>query len=145
MADVGFGYSQLLPIVIQLWTMLNNKNKINNYQYYTLLIEQPELHLHPALQARLIKAFISVINAYKKQELNIRFILETHSESMINTLGHCVSENSISTDDVAIYIFEKRSTISIALKAAFQPLFPALVPALSTACSIEMVDLFSKL
>jgi predicted ATPase len=107
MADVGFGYSQLLPIVIQLWTMLNNKNKINNYQYYTLLIEQPELHLHPALQARLIKAFISVINAYKKQELNIRFILETHSESMINTLGHCVSENSISTDDVAIYIFEK--------------------------------------
>jgi predicted ATPase len=107
MTDVGFGYSQLLPIVLQLWTMLNNKKHKNSNETITLLIEQPELHLHPALQAKLIKTFISIVQAYKELDSGIRFILETHSESMINTLGQLVYKNHISRDEVAIYIFDK--------------------------------------
>lgn len=67
--DVGFGFSQVLPIIVQ--SMLS-KNK-------TLLIEQPELHLHPALQAELGDLFIKSALGDQKN----RFLIETHSEHLI--------------------------------------------------------------
>ena len=67
--DVGFGVSQVLPIIVQ---SLLSRNK-------TLLIEQPEIHLHPALQAELGDVFIQ--SALGEQQNT--FILETHSEHLI--------------------------------------------------------------
>lgn len=67
--DVGFGVSQVLPIIVQ---SLLSRNK-------TLLIEQPEIHLHPALQAELGDLFIQ--SALGEQRNT--FILETHSEHLI--------------------------------------------------------------
>lgn len=67
--DVGFGVSQVLPIIAQ---SLRSKNKM-------LLIEQPEIHLHPALQAELGDLFIKSALGEQKNT----FILETHSEHLL--------------------------------------------------------------
>ena len=66
--DVGFGISQMLPIVVQ---SLLSENK-------TLLIEQPEIHLHPAHQAELGDLFIR-----SAKEQGNTLLLETHSENLI--------------------------------------------------------------
>jgi hypothetical protein len=66
--DVGFGVSQVLPIIVQ---SLLSQNK-------TLLIEQPETHLHPALQAELGDLFIKSALGEQKNT----FVLETHSEHL---------------------------------------------------------------
>ena len=68
LADVGYGISQVLPIVI---TSVLSKNTI-------ITIEQPELHLHPKLQANLADLFIKSASTR-----NNNFILETHSEHII--------------------------------------------------------------
>ncbi len=67
--DVGFGISQVLPIVVQ--SRLSKKK--------TLLIEQPEIHLHPAHQAELGDLFIRSALGEQKNTL----LLETHSENLI--------------------------------------------------------------
>ena len=66
--DVGFGISQVLPIVVQ--SRLSEKK--------TLLIEQPEIHLHPAHQAELGDLFIR-----SAKERDNTLLLETHSENLI--------------------------------------------------------------
>ena len=71
LADNGFGYSQLLPILVK-GLLLRREG--------TLIVEQPELHLHPALQIRLADFFAALILSGR------RVLLETHSEHMINAL-----------------------------------------------------------
>lgn len=70
--DVGFGISQVLPIVVQ--------NRVQNRlsEKKTLLIEQPEIHLHPAHQAELGDLFIR-----SAKEQGNTLLLETHSENLI--------------------------------------------------------------
>ena len=67
--DVGFGISQVLPVVAQ--SCLSKKK--------TLLVEQPEIHLHPAHQAELGDMFIRSALGEQKNTL----LLETHSENLI--------------------------------------------------------------
>jgi len=113
-ADVGFGYSQILPIVTKLW-YINNKreDKRNDYRfiYYEYvreliaLIEQPELHLHPAYQAKIADAFVAVIK--NNEDICTRLLIETHSETIINRIGRRIREGVLSSDDVMIVIFNK--------------------------------------
>lgn len=69
MRDVGFGISQVLPIVVQ--------NRLSEQK--TLLIEQPEIHLHPAHQSELGDMFIKSALGERRNTL----LLETHSEHLI--------------------------------------------------------------
>ena len=78
LADVGYGVGQILPIVLEC---VLSKGKL-------LTIEQPELHLHPKLQANLTDLII-----WSAQENKNRFILETHSEHMILRLKRRLREN----------------------------------------------------
>jgi hypothetical protein len=78
--DIGFGFSQVLPIIVQT---LTSEGK-------TLLIEQPELHLHPALQAELGDLFINAALGDQKNT----FIIETHSEHLILRLLRRIRETS---------------------------------------------------
>jgi len=71
LADSGFGYSQLLPILVR-GLMLPTTG--------TLIVEQPELHLNPALQVRLAD-FLVAMAALGKQ-----IIVETHSEHIVNAI-----------------------------------------------------------
>jgi AAA15 family ATPase/GTPase len=96
--DVGFGVSQVLPIIVQ---SLLSQDK-------TLLIEQPEIHLHPALQAELGDVFIQ--SALGEQRNT--FILETHSEHLMLRILRRIRETtegelepgltSIRPEDVAV-------------------------------------------
>ncbi|PSV29088.1 AAA family ATPase [Photobacterium sp. GB-56] len=104
--DMGFGFSQILPIITQLWFTGYSENKsIRGVQQFIhsnryLVIEQPELHLHPRFQAKMIDVFIKMVNLLKSDDKgrNIKIIMETHSETIINQLGMRIRSEEIETD-----------------------------------------------
>ena len=105
--DMGFGFSQILPIITQLWVLLEKKNKQQRRIIFS--IEQPELHLHPALQNNLIKALAKIVSIGKETDLNISFIIETHSETIVNKLGRLVEKQQIERGDIQVLIFSKEN------------------------------------
>lgn len=107
-SDMGFGYSQLLPIIMSLWLETQKKKTKKNQQNNDLffVIEQPELHLHPAYQAQLAKLFSKIVA--KVSQFNIKIIVETHSQYFINALGESVEQKQISKDDISIVVFNKK-------------------------------------
>lgn len=90
-ADVGFGVSQLLPIIVECF----------NPNSSTLLIEQPEIHLHPKGQASMGDLLVDSANNLKKS-----IIIETHSDLIISRVCTRVVKGDISPDDIAIYYFD---------------------------------------
>ncbi len=106
--DKGFGFSQILPIITQLWSIIYESN-INRQRFNVpifLAIEQPELHLHPALQAKLIDSFIETIKLAKEKGVELKLILETHSQTIVNYIGHKIADNDFSEKEVSIVLFE---------------------------------------
>jgi len=91
LADIGFGASQLLPILVQGIYAKDNS---------VLLIEQPEIHLHPRVQAMLADFFIDIAKQGKQ------LIVETHSEHLLLRLQRRIAEGKFSSNDLAIYFFE---------------------------------------
>ena len=91
-ADVGFGVSQIFPIVLEGLRMPKGN---------TLLLEQPEIHLHPNLQMRLADFFIALALSGKK------VIVETHSDHVVNRLVRRIVEDEKHglKDLIAIYFF----------------------------------------
>lgn len=97
LVDVGYGVSQVLPIVVDV--LQNPKNS-------TFLLQQPEVHLHPKAQAEL-GSFLAVL----AKEQNKRFIIETHSDNLIDRIRMDVRDKKYLTpNDVAILYFEKMSS-----------------------------------
>jgi len=122
-ADTGFGYSQLMPIVAQLWSIYGRedleRNSGNFSQTRVVAIEQPELHLHPAMQAKLADLFVATQNDSRARKIPMKYVIETHSEAIINRMGELISEGKVKKSDVQILIFsrtveESRSEIQIA-------------------------------
>ncbi|MBD2742349.1 DUF3696 domain-containing protein [Coleofasciculus sp. FACHB-1120] len=79
-ADVGFGVSQIFPIILEGLRMPPRN---------TLLLEQPEIHLHPNLQMQLADYFIALAQSGKK------VMVETHSDHIINRLVRRIVEDEI--------------------------------------------------
>lgn len=108
--DVGYGISQVLPIVTQLLKRDGNANErymgISD-QKKTFIIEQPELHLHPAAQAELANLLVKSANVSRSR----RILVETHSEHLIRKLQVLIAdpEVEIDSDQVAFYYVEKDS------------------------------------
>lgn len=82
-------------------------------QYYpgTIILEQPEAGLHPAWQAKLAD-----IISDAKQEFGLNFVIETHSEHVINKLQYLVATGKLCSDDVVIYYLDNRSATPQALE-----------------------------
>lgn len=117
-SDMGYGYSQVLPIIMSVWLEIHSTENTNDEVIF--VIEQPELHLHPAYQAKVAHLFAKVISTAKETKKDIKFIFETHSQSMIDAIGDCIQQNEISKEDVNIMIFEKdKSNGSSAYSAHF--------------------------
>lgn len=98
--DVGFGVSQLLPVLVLCYYAPEGS---------TLILEQPEIHLHPSVQAGLADVFIDAIRTR-----NIQIVLESHSEYLVKRLQRRIAEEEITHDDVALYfcsMAEKESII----------------------------------
>jgi AAA15 family ATPase/GTPase len=109
--DMGYGFTQMLPIVVQLWLSLQNESNFTGEKDVIFAIEQPELHLHPAYQKLLLNVFCETLKQMKKSNQKIRFLLETHSKSFITALARCIEENKsgIDSDDISILIFENKN------------------------------------
>ncbi|EKO3552577.1 AAA family ATPase [Vibrio fluvialis] len=92
--DMGFGFSQILPILTQLWFTSLGEQKINSFRLpfispnKYLVIEQPELHLHPRFQAKMVDVFVKMINFIENTGNNLKIVIETHSETIVNQIGH---------------------------------------------------------
>ena len=108
LTDVGFGFSQLLPVIAQLWFMQRPRfhQRFAHSPEVTFAIEQPELHLHPGLQARLADILIRAINSAQGRGISLRVVAETHSEALINRLGQRIASGKFSPDDAAVVLFE---------------------------------------
>ena len=91
-ADIGCGTSQILPIIVQ--SLITKNDSI-------IIIEQPEVHLHPKVQADLADFFVNVSSKNKK------FILETHSDYFIERIRYNIMNGDIKTENVAIYYIEQ--------------------------------------
>ena len=66
----------------------------------TVIIEEPEINLHPAFQSKLADMFVEAAKVF-----NIQFIIETHSEYLIRRLQYLTAKKDIKTDDTVIYYF----------------------------------------
>ena len=87
--DVGFGISQVLPVLVQCDYAPEGS---------IILIDQPEIHLHPYAQSALADVMIDVI---KKR--NIQLVIETHSEHFLRRLQRRIAEDELSQDKVSAY------------------------------------------
>jgi predicted ATPase len=94
--DVGFGFSQVLPIIVQAAALKKDQ---------CMIIEQPELHLHPRAQVAFSQFLVEACREGK------RFIIETHSEHVLRGLQLAISDNSmndalgIKKEDLKVYYF----------------------------------------
>jgi predicted ATPase len=71
-----------------------------------VVIEQPELHLHPSVQQNLADLFIEVIQSRENgHERKIQLIIESHSEHFLGRLQRRIAEEKIGADAVAAYFF----------------------------------------
>jgi hypothetical protein len=102
-ADMGFGISQVLPIAAQLWSVSQRRGPRSSCS--VVVVEQPELHLHPEFQSRLADLFAETV----KSEIARRppsLIIETHSQQLVNRLGQLVEQGKLNPEDVSVLLFE---------------------------------------
>ena len=90
--DVGCGVSQVLPVLVLCYYADEGS---------TLVIEQPELHLHPAAQSELADVLIDVV-----KNRNMQIILESHSEHLLRRLQRRIAEGQFEAGDAALYFCE---------------------------------------
>ena len=110
LADMGFGFSQVMPILVQIWSILNRTQKGQSGAIATpfiCVIEQPELHLHPRFQAKLAEILVRAALAAKKADIDLYLLLETHSEVIVNKIGLLTAAKVINKEDSSIVLFSK--------------------------------------
>lgn len=91
----GFGLTQVLPVVVAA---------LSAQPRDILLIENPEVHLHPGGQAMMGRFLAQVAGA------GIQVIMETHSDHVLNGLRRAVKDKTLSTDQVLIHFFKDRDS-----------------------------------
>lgn len=90
--DVGFGISQFLPIIVA---------DLQLGKESTLFVAQPEIHLHPSVQAEFGSYMVNRIKDSKKN-----YIIETHSEYLLNRIRLAIVKGEIPKEDVKIYYLQ---------------------------------------
>ena len=126
LADSGYGITETLPFLTQIWWELQestNQNRDTNWTEKNIFmykrrdfelpkliaIEQPELHLHPAHQAKIADVLANAIKLGESEGVvNPNFVIETHSSSIINRLGQLIRRGEIREDDINVLVFSKR-------------------------------------
>ena len=94
LVDLGYGTSQILPILYSIAVARENSR---------FLIQQPEVHLHPKAQAALGQY---IVDAWKRNR--IQFVLETHSDFLVDRIKISVADKIIQAEDVSILFFERQ-------------------------------------
>lgn len=98
--DVGFGISQVLPVIVQGFFAKAKSLTV---------IEQPEVHLHPKMQADLGDLFIDIAlpeTKGGKRKYSKSLLIETHSEYLLKRIRRRIATGEINSSEVAIYLVE---------------------------------------
>ena len=98
LTDVGFGVSQVLPVITLLQYVPEGS---------TVVLEQPEIHLHPLAQAALADVIIQAATHRR-----VQVILESHSEHLLLRLQRRIAEQSVSAEDVKLYFCDAPRGVS---------------------------------
>lgn len=94
--DVGVGVAQVLPVLALGYLAAPGS---------TLILEEPELHLHPLAQAVLGDFFVTI-----SQQRQVQFLVETHSEHLFRRLQTALAKNTVQRSDCALYFVERGET-----------------------------------
>lgn len=133
--DVGFGVSQVVPALVQAFYCPPHS---------TVWMEQPEIHLHPQVQAELADVFISAIQARQDSvERRVQLIVESHSEHFLNRLQRRVAEGVLAPDDVSVY-FCRRSNVGAELEPLRMNLFGEIENWPENFFGDEMADIAAR-
>ena len=97
--NVGFGYSYVLPIIVSAFLAKNGS---------LLIIENPEAHLHPAAQSRIMKFLIDIA-----KEKNLQLIIETHSDHVVNGMRIAMKEDELGVTDAHVLYFSDDKPIKM--------------------------------
>lgn len=87
--DVGFGVSQILPVLVLCFYAPKGS---------TIILEQPEIHLHPAAQSALGDVLIAA-----RQRRGVQIIVESHSEHLLRRLQRRIAEEILPQSDLGVY------------------------------------------
>jgi predicted ATPase len=95
LTDVGFGVSQVLPVIVECFYVPRRS---------IVIFEQPEIHLHPRVQADLADLFVDAIRAREGGVArDCQFIIESHSEHFLRRIQRRIAEEELSSADAALY------------------------------------------
>lgn len=96
--DVGFGVSQILPVLVLCFYVPEGS---------TVILEQPEIHLHPSVQSGLADVFI---DAWQKRRVQV--IVESHSEHLLRRLQRRIAEKKFITENGGLYFCKEDEGVS---------------------------------
>jgi predicted ATP-dependent endonuclease of OLD family len=105
LTNFGYGYTQLVSLFIKL--MVHADKNRENYNGDTfehdsiIMLEEPEINLHPNLQSKLADLFSSI-----SKQTNTQFLIETHSEYMIRKFQYLILKAELRPEDIVIYYFK---------------------------------------
>ena len=94
LTDVGFGVSQVLPVLVLLYYVPEGS---------IVMLEQPEIHLHPSVQSDLADVMLNVVKARRLQ-----IVVESHSEHLLRRLQRRVAEEEASSKNVKLYFVSRK-------------------------------------
>jgi energy-coupling factor transporter ATP-binding protein EcfA2 len=91
--DVGIGVSQVLPVLVVAHFASPGS---------TIMLEEPEIHLHPLAQSVLAELFVTI-----SQQRKVQFIVESHSEHLFRRMQTLMAKQLVTTSDAAMYFVER--------------------------------------
>ena len=105
--DVGYGVSQIVPILVQILDPPSSRGRAAETPFF--LLQQPEVHLHPKAQAELSSLLVTLAGKGKHS-----FLIETHSDYMIDRARIEIRRGTIRPEDVSlIYLEPKRRIVRV--------------------------------
>lgn len=105
LADLGFGFTQLVPIILKIAVAAYRKQMDDPFDPFPssiFLLEEPESNLHPSYQSKLAELIVDAARTF-----NIQFIIETHSEYLIRNLQYMTAIKTLKPQDTKIYYFHQ--------------------------------------
>lgn len=107
--DVGYGVSQILPILVNIFDQPVSRQLIyRSGRIPFFLLQQPEVHLHPRAQAELSSLLAT---AAGRQRGGQSFIIETHSDYMIDRARIEIRKGTIRPEDVSLIYLEPKGRV----------------------------------
>jgi hypothetical protein len=110
LSEKGMGSLQAMNIILRLASLIQELINTRQNTNYIVMVEEPEINLHPALQAKLTELFHYCANTYQ-----LRFIIETHSEYLIRKAQTIVKaekyDEELNPNPFKVYYFPLKESI----------------------------------